>query len=164
MVAAAAALGGDNNSAAAAASVRWLSFTVEHRAPTAAQVVQFRQSQQVAGALNGTVWSGAATIPAAVFDQLRGRNQSYPVQWTADDLSASWLSPGLAAMGKPGGVVSTTTLHHSHHHDVPTDFRTHWTHRPAERCVDTIVWRLIRWSLWRALGRRVGQAGCIFFA
>lgn len=36
---------------------------------------------------------GTATVPSAVYEQLRQRAQAYPIQWDATDADASWLQP-----------------------------------------------------------------------
>jgi hypothetical protein len=57
---------------------------------------RFDQSQEVVGSWSSarSSFGGSFTVPAWVFAQLQQRNSTYPVAWTEDDLSASWLSPG----------------------------------------------------------------------
>ena len=57
---------------------------------------RFDQSQEVVGTWSSSrsSFSGTFSVPAWVFAQLKQRNQTYPIDWTEGDLSASWLSPG----------------------------------------------------------------------
>lgn len=59
----------------------------------------FAQSQVLAGnwtftSTNGRFVADGWVVPPWVIAQLQQRNSTYPVKWTTDDLSASWLSPG----------------------------------------------------------------------
>jgi len=61
-------------------------------------LVSFTHSQFVAGmeydpAFTGGNLTGTVMVPSVVFDQLAARNASYPVPWTADDLTVAWLAP-----------------------------------------------------------------------
>ena len=38
-------------------------------------------------------FSGSATVPAAIFAQLKARDVSYPIKWGPEDDDASWLKP-----------------------------------------------------------------------
>ena len=38
--------------------------------------------------------TGTATVPAAVFAQLKARDAAYPVPWGPEDADTSWLRPG----------------------------------------------------------------------
>lgn len=66
----------------------------------------FRQSQQVNGSVVGTSFKGTFSVPAAVFAQLAARNKTYPVKWTSNDLTASWLSPGRLLLFVDGPSVT----------------------------------------------------------
>ena len=39
-------------------------------------------------------FSGSATVPAAIFAQLKARDAAYPIVWGPEDDDASWLRPG----------------------------------------------------------------------
>lgn len=41
----------------------------------------------------GGTFKGTFTIPQRVFDQLRARQQAWPIPWTAEDYETTWLAP-----------------------------------------------------------------------
>jgi hypothetical protein len=44
-------------------------------------------------AFDGTVVTGAFTIPKNIFSQLKARKKAWPIDWTEEDLVCTWLAP-----------------------------------------------------------------------